>query len=1088
MKFFITFLLVATAVAAQQNIPVLGKTEAVVRTVETATFYHSTPGDSTCVLKPGSVGSLAGCTYTPPSGVVARQFIAGCQVLPNDSIYNVNIKGLPTHADSAAMMLGTFNGPLQLNPEGSMTYNIIDATTPTYNFLFNYTPAHNGNYPFPTFPFKQQAGAIVNGPGMGPNQDDDDTHNYMIYKPEGGAKDCYGVELYKRYARTDYTTGAQAGKDAQSGVEYSLESYATKNGTTNAAGLLALGTKLRLTDFVHGYPRHTLAVQLNNPYIDSGGWVWPGTSDAGNAAATAPYYAARLRLKASFVCNATGMNASGTRAEQIAYNVCEHTLKENGMTLSDGSTNNWDFWVESELLRDPDVVTALATLRAAITPRTDFEVVDVASVEPGSQPEFKSSESQNTYTSAVDVAAYNTLTGAYPADYAEVEVTRTSDSLVTPVRLVLRAPTVGTDQLAFTMVGGQSTTIKTWVGGTSNQGVTFSTTGGTLGTPTTTATGTDVTFTAPTPASKTNYIITATSAVDANAKTLIYVAVIPALADNIIRIDIGAASATSDGTNTWHPDANMYDGYEALLSPATVGTATNWNNVNGDGLGTQHRTVRYVSTGDLIYEWRLTPGFYEVELWVGKTESGVTHHKWLEAWVDVNGKFCSFNLNLNNSASLTRFTGTYPHEHGGVGVDQYTVRKVTCPALVGADGKLMIATRHHHIHGVGFDSVYDSLRYTAMRISPGGAAKITISAEESYNALYKNALRRLEGVTLHPVYWNVGEGVTWSLSGPGTLVPVTRFTPDIGLTTNSVRYVASTVPSVGQVTITATSTVNPALTAQAVLDLEFGTITVTPAAATVYRGNNQAFTAILGGGPYTNVTWTRTPAAGNINAADGRYFVPPTLDADATVTIRATSNDNNAVFAEAVATVPIATPTLYLDTISAASITPVTDGLGNTWTDGDDVYLSFTGATVNNTTANTIVNAVNGEEPIYKTVRAGYGLDCPNGLTYTYPVAPGVYSVRLMWNGHTQGNNTMNVTINGAVVLNNFNPGSFPDWSVHDEVIPVSVTNEGQIQINLKAPSVSNVYWIYIAGIQITYLHPIPQVDIKGSFAGATVQ
>jgi hypothetical protein len=1094
-------LFAALELTAQTSIPVAGKTEAVVRTTETATFYHTTPGDSTCALAPGSVGSLVGCTYTPPSGVVARQTVGGCQVMPNDSVFNADIYDLPTHANSATMMLGTPALPLLLTAKGTMNYNIIDATTPTYDFLFNYTPDHNGFYPFPTFPFKAQSGSIINGPGMGPNQDIDDVHVYMIRRPSGAANDCEGIEIYKRYARTDFPTGAQAGKDAQSGVSYSLESYAAKNKTTNAVGMPGIALKLRLSDFLYGPPRHALGLQVNNPYINAVGWVWPGTDKSlRTSGATAPPYGSRLRLKASFSCTATGMNPAGTRAEQLAYGLCETTSKRHGFHITDGSTNNWDFWTEHEMLQDADVVTALATLRAAITPRNDLEIVDLHTVEPGSNPEIKTSESHNTYDHGVDPEKYNAVTGAYPADYAKVIVTRTSDSVQTPVRLVLRAVTVGVKEVSFTMLGGQTVPVSAWVGGSSNQAVTFTATGGTISGPSTTSNGTTANFTAPNPASKTTYVITATAAADSGAISRIFAHVLPAPADGVIRLDIGSATATTDSNgDVWHSDAYTYEGTEAGLSPMTVGSAADWNAVNGDNMGVLHRTLRYVVVGDFSYFFYVPNGNYLVEFWIGKTESPITHHKWLEAWADVNGRFCSFDVNLNGD--LTRFDGTFPHVHGNTGIAQYTARKITCPATV-TDGRLIVSMRQHNTHGSGTDSdgaEYDSLRYSALRISPSVASpQITLATEEPYNAWYKGALRRTETVRIHPVCWWVSSdpgctNVSWSLSGPGTLTPVTRHRPDIGLTINSVAYTAPDTPTSGTATITATSTTNPELTGSIELNLEPGSIGVLPKSATVQRGGKQTFTAWLGAtdaGPseYDKVGWSReSPIADAINIWNGEYFAPLRLSSDGSSTVTATSTIAGPTAGTASVEIPAAAAPIRLNAGSGAAT--FSDG-ANTWTaDPSSVYLFGTyGSGACNSV--TITGAPTGQELLYRCDRASSSSAVTTPWGYSFPFPQGLYTVTLKFaeNRASSPAWNCNIDVNGVRKLSNFNhitaaggirtayDATFNDIVVPNGATPLTITFTG-----VSSPGCS------VSGVEVVYTGPVPQSEITGSFVG-TVQ
>ena len=149
------------------------------------------------------------------------------------------------------------------------------------------------------------------------------------------------------------------------------------------------------------------------------------------------------------------------------------------------------------------------------------------------------------------------------------------------------------------------------------------------------------------------------------------------------------------------------------------------------------------------------------------------------------------------------------------------------------------------------------------------------------------------------------------------------------------------------------------------------TVTVAPTAVTVPLGNNQTFTANVGGTANTGVTWTVNGIAGGaagigtITAA-GVYIAPAVMPASSTVTVRATSDASPSIGAQAVVTL-LAPITV---TVAPASTTVA---LGNAQP------FSATVAGNANTNVTWSVNGVNGGSPAAGTITAA-------GL-YTAPAA-----------------------------------------------------------------------------------------------------
>jgi len=132
--------------------------------------------------------------------------------------------------------------------------------------------------------------------------------------------------------------------------------------------------------------------------------------------------------------------------------------------------------------------------------------------------------------------------------------------------------------------------------------------------------------------------------------------------------------------------------------------------------------------------------------------------------------------------------------------------------------------------------------------------------------------------------------VTWSLLGPGSLSSAGLYTAPTNIAT------------VQNVSITA-NTQSPAATASASLTLlPPAAVTVAPAAATLYNGDTQQFTASVSNAINTGVTWSVNPTgAGTINST-GLFSAPATISAQQNISVVATSVADSTKSATAVVT------------------------------------------------------------------------------------------------------------------------------------------------------------------------------------------
>jgi plastocyanin len=173
---------------------------------------------------------------------------------------------------------------------------------------------------------------------------------------------------------------------------------------------------------------------------------------------------------------------------------------------------------------------------------------------------------------------------------------------------------------------------------------------------------------------------------------------------------------------------------------------------------------------------------------------------------------------------------------------------------------------------------------TVSVVNPGA---ITVAVSPSSLALPPRATQQftaaVQGASDTSVTWSVVE------NGGGTITPG-------GL------YTAPAAP--GTYTVKATSVANPEKSATATVQVENVGVSVSPETVTVRKGATVQLTANVTGTANHNVTWSIPQGSAGTVTPTGLYTAP---DAPGTYTVRATSQANTAVFAQATVTVEAAT-------------------------------------------------------------------------------------------------------------------------------------------------------------------------------------
>jgi hypothetical protein len=470
--------------------------------VGTTYQFSASGGTVTWSLASGSAGSINPSTglYTAPSTITPKNVRAGCQLLPNDHVFNTRIDALPKHASSDTWMATIPDIGATIQPSFGLT--TITNATPSESMVFLYTPSNNGSFQLAAAPDLWRENGYYTSPLA-----EVDRHLTEINR-----ETCTLTDIYN-----NYPAGTQGEScptcTAQSGVSYSANSYdLPASGGTDAASMFLQPLILTLADMRQAEITHAMRVTLSNNYIDNT-FVWPAMANAG-AWGSIPY-GSRLRLKSS-------VNISGYSA--LAQKVLL-AWKRYGLIVSDGGTT-WGVQSDMDVTQDESVRTTLQGFGAIRT--ADWEIVDESSL-------MVSSTSGRVNPSNGYVT---------PSDYAVVVATNTENAEDTASMAVsLRAVVVGSDDPAIWVQSGSTYTLPVWVTGATNTAVTWATSAGSI-----TSGGV---LTPPTVSEPTAITVTATSQADSTAVRDYGVTVMPA---GPIRIDAGSSSNFTGSAGTWWKD------------------------------------------------------------------------------------------------------------------------------------------------------------------------------------------------------------------------------------------------------------------------------------------------------------------------------------------------------------------------------------------------------------------------------------------------------------------------------------------------------------------------------------------------------
>jgi len=716
----------------------------------TVTFTSNRPVNWS--LAPGSSGTLSvvnntHAVYTAPASIQNQNILAGCPVLPNDSVFNTRIDNLPVNPNNANWTNPVNSGTNGVGFDIAWGISIADNSVPLTNESFYYTTGYNGPWLIPSTPnLKRENGTWVS------DQNGSDHHILAVNKDT-----CQFWEVYNNYFTPRVANGSTY--TATSGYSYNGLSYGLPNGgSTDAAGLPLGPLTLHLDELEAGAIHHAVRFTLAGGYIfaDSKTAFWPATAPHfGSCCTNSPPYGARFRLKASF-----DISSFNAKAQVILT-----ALKQYGMILADAGTGP-AITVSMDLSRDPAALGALGQISKAHITLASFEAVDESSLKLSAH-----SSEVNPNNGYVQ-----------PATFAVVNATDQSNSsaqinypiALQGVNIALPEPVL------YVAAGSYTAQLPWWVNGSANQNVTWSLVSG-LGSVTPGGL-----YTPPSSvANATGVKLQATSAADPNATVFQSVVVVPAGPDGVIRINSGGGRATDRNGNVWLSD----QGFEAGDYVELGGDYPGWPAQSNPEIGI-YQSAAYTYGSDIEYRFVVPNGNYKIRFLMGQpyngaASSGCTFGTKQHApiMIDVQGQIAAHNYDFGKSINYAC----------AVPVDIYVPAKVTDNTLRAA---LRLVTT-------------DSQRGTSSpEINGFEIIPDTTTPFIAIDTQQQTAVNPGSVLQLYAIGWYMGNAVTWSIDGPGTISQTGLYTAP------------SVAPSSPQtVTVTATSTVDATITATATLTI-----------------------------------------------------------------------------------------------------------------------------------------------------------------------------------------------------------------------------------------------------------------------------
>ena len=378
-------------------------------------------------MAPGSAGSIdSDGDYHAPAQVKAKQSLGGCQVLPNNHVFNTRIDNLPVHAKSSTWMAAATGGTVNYGPVFAV--NATTSALPTTDMVFAYTPMNNGPFRVPATPdLRMESGWYT------PYFSHFDRHIAAVETDS-----CVLQEMYNFYPVGANTYNPCPLCNSQSGVRYSSSAYALPAGATDAAGLPLLPLSFHRDEILANSIQHALRVTVPAASVSATN-IWPAKAYAGYNRNDVLPFGARVRLKASYASSSPNPYTQ-TLLRQ---------LKQYGLLIADIGYAWQIQGADMDLFYDPQITAAFDEIRSTLTPQ-NLEVVDESAL-------MTSADSGFTRVGAEIVVA-----------------TRVSDGTSVQMPVVLTGVTIGTEDHYLTFqAGSPGKQINAWVHGAADTSISW---------------------------------------------------------------------------------------------------------------------------------------------------------------------------------------------------------------------------------------------------------------------------------------------------------------------------------------------------------------------------------------------------------------------------------------------------------------------------------------------------------------------------------------------------------------------------------------------------------------------------------------
>jgi hypothetical protein len=336
----------------------------------------------------GSVNSSTG-VYTAPVSITAHTAPHGCQVHPNNHIFNTDISGVPVDTrvngggTNNSVWWASFSGVFGGNPpntsyELDAPINYVKSTDPTTPMVFYYgAPSDNFNIPAQGYLKSENGNALYayNVPGV-------DHHSVME------ATDiCQLQELYQLFPNTYVVTCLTLPNcTSVGGQKINMSTLRMNAYGADAAGLEWSPLLIKVSELIAGDIKHMARVTMCTGCLDAATNQWPAQSNNGGTPNTSFWpYGTVIRLKSTFTWPGYDGSCTTTLCHTYVQRLITQ-LKTYGVVVADIGTTSaigmmYDVPITSDIQFPGFGGGALIEMNKIVFNSTNFEVVEQSLLE-----------------------------------------------------------------------------------------------------------------------------------------------------------------------------------------------------------------------------------------------------------------------------------------------------------------------------------------------------------------------------------------------------------------------------------------------------------------------------------------------------------------------------------------------------------------------------------------------------------------------------------------------------------------------------------------------------------------------------------